>query len=162
MGKRWTVITLVAVFATAISAFIGGRAIVGTAAGLRNPGQNTPIAPGDLETTGAEIAALLSTLSGSVDSEAVAGELRDPMLPYTPPKKPTPVATTPTPRRPSYVVKAVFIDANPTAIMFSGGRSIIVRIGDELDGGRVMAIENDGVTVEGEGGARKYPLSPSK
>jgi hypothetical protein len=67
------------------------------------------------------------------------------------------------PARPSYEVKAVFLDRDPTAVLLTGGRTVIVRVGDVVNGERVVAIDASGVTIEGDEGARRrYALTSSE
>ena len=110
--------------------------------------------------SGNEITALIADLSDPEYPEWAVGRERDPMVPYTPPPKPQPRRPS-RPTRPSYQVKAVFLDQDPTAVILTGGETVIVRAGDTVNGNRVIAIESDGVTIESEAGTHKYPFSPS-
>jgi hypothetical protein len=161
--ERTFVITVVAVLATAGSVFIGARAIVGTTATLRD-GRSTARASSRTEMRqGSEIAALVADLEGPDYPAWAAGGKRDPMVPYRPP---APVRTTtqqepPRTPPPTYEVSAVFLDADPTAVLLVSGRTVTVRVGDTVNGERVIAIDAGGVTIEGEAGARRFAYSPS-
>jgi hypothetical protein len=159
--KRTFVITVIAVVATAWSVFIGARAIVGTTATLRDGGSSAQASEGGGAGLGNEITALIADMSERELPDWSVGRKRDPMVPY---RAPVVRTTSPTPRepsRPSYTVKAVFLDRDPTAVILAGGESVIVRVGDSVNGNRVIAIEADGVTIESGAGAHKYLLSPS-
>ena len=159
MEGRPLMITVVVVAATILSAYLGTSAIVGTLATLRESASAAQAAPGDIESTGDQVVALLGGL-GAPDTGAF-DDLRDPMVPYQKPRPVARPAAPAQPRRPSYEVAAVILDeSDPTAIVLEGGRSIIVREGDRLNGGRVTKIEADGVTVEDESGSVKYRYSP--
>jgi len=159
VNNRALAITVVAVAATAASVVIGGRAIVGTAATLRQTTARGDSSPGEIERTGSEIEVLLEDMAQARTLDAGEAE-RDPMVPYREPRPVAPVSRQTTPRGPTYKVTAVVIDDDPTAIMMINGVSKIVRVGDAIEGGRVVAIENDGVTIEGDNGQTKL-YSPS-
>jgi hypothetical protein len=164
--KRSTfVITVLAVLATAGSVFIGTRAIVGTAASLRNGGATARAASAADMQAGAEVAALIADLEGPEYPDWAAGHKRDPLVPYRAPAPPRPSTTTtptpPEPPPPSYEVRAVFLDEDPTAVLWIGGRTVTVRVGESVNGERVIAIDAGGVTIEGEAGARRFAYSPS-
>ena len=75
------------------------------------------------------------------------------------PAEPARTETAPTrPTWPNYRVTAVLIDEDPRAFLDAGGQNITVKVGDEIRGGRVIAIEPDGVTIRGEAGTKKYPF----
>jgi hypothetical protein len=160
LNRKTLTITVVAVVATALSVVIGARAIVGTAATLRHTTRSEEHTPGQLESTGIEVESLLEDLAAARTPDEAAGAERDPMVPYKPPKKPAPPKVT-KPSRPKYKVTAVFIDADPTAVLIVNGVSQIVHVGDEVTGGRVVAIEQDGVTIEGDSGRKKVEYAPS-
>ncbi len=160
MNSKTLGITIVAVIATGLSVVIGARAIVGTAATLRHTTRSDQGSPGQLESTGVEIESLLEDLAAARTRDDAGGAERDPMVPYTPPKKPAAPKTS-RPSRPTYKVTAVFIDADPTAVLIVSGASQIVHVGDEVAGGRVVAIERDGVTIEGDSGQQKVEYVPS-
>lgn len=157
MNSRALAITVVAVVATAISVVIGARAIMGTASTLRHTTGATEAAPGDLERTGSEIELLLDNMAMASETGSSEDTERDPMVPYKEPRKPSSSAKTPVkPRGPSYKVSAVVIDEqDPTAVLLVNGESQIVRVGDRVEGGRVVAIEHGGVTIEGDDGQTK-------
>ena len=161
MNKRTFVITVLAVVATAGSVFIGARAIVGTTASLRDAGSSAQASEGRRGGSGNEITALIADLSDRELPNWAVGRERDPMVPYHPPVVRTTSPTPSRPSRPDYTVKAVFLDRDPTAVILTGGETVIVRVGDTVNGDRVLAIEADGVTIESEAGAYLYPLSPS-
>jgi hypothetical protein len=151
-------LAVVVTAATAVSIFIGSRSMIETASAIRVRQANT--AQGDIERTGEEIEGLLADLSTPTSPNLEGGIRRDPMVPYTPPPKPSPQHTTQAPR-PSYKVSAVFLGVDPYAVLVSGGTTIQVHIGTELDGGVVTAIEADGVRVQtGSGEEKWYPFSP--
>ena len=104
--------------------------------------------------------ALIADLSEPNYPDWAVGRERDPMVPYKPPVR-RPASTPRGPSRPDYKVKAVFLDQNPTAVILTGGETVIVRVGDTLNGDRVIAIETDGVIIESEAGTHLYTLSPS-
>jgi hypothetical protein len=162
VNQRTFVITVVAVLATAGSVFIGARAIIGTTEALRS-GRSAARAASRAETRqGTEIAALIADLEEPTYPDWASGGKRDPLVPYRPP---APARTThrepPTPPPPSYQVSAVFLDADPTAVLVVGDRTVTVRVGDTVNGERVIAIDAGGVTIEGEAGARRFAYSPS-
>lgn len=86
------------------------------------------------------------------------------MAPYRAPARrtttPQPEPATPPPTY--YEVKAVFLDEDPTAVILVSGETATVRVGDMVNGERVIAIDAGGVTIEGDAGARRFALSPSK
>lgn len=158
--KRTFVITVLAVVATAGSVFIGARAIVGTTATIRNGGSAAQASQGGAG-SGNEITALIADLSEPDFPDWAVGRQRDPMVPYSPPVVKTTTQTPRQPSRPSYRVTAVFLDRDPTAVILTKGETVIVRVGDAVNGNRVIAIEADGVTIESGAGTHKYPFSPS-
>lgn len=159
MKKHATVITILVVLATAGSVFLGVRAIVGTAAGFRASSSPVEATPGPIESTGNEVAALTAEMSDPSGQKVGQDDRTDPMTPYTgPTKADVKGAVSPKPTV-SYKVTAVILDQEPTGILASGGKSIVVHVGDRLGDGVVTAIEADGVTVTGEKGVQKYPLS---
>lgn len=160
--KRTFVITVLAVLATAWSVFIGTRAIVGTTASLRDGGA-AACAPSAMEMrAGSDISALIADLAEPDYPDWASGRKRDPMVPYkAPPVRRSTSTTAPTAPPPSYRVKAVFLDQDPTAVLLVGERTVTVRVGDTVRGERVIAIDAGGVTIEGEAGARRFAFSPS-
>ncbi len=162
MNTRQLVLTAIALAVTAASVAVAARAIVGTAAAVRTSAMAAEAAPGEIEIAGNEVAELLAELSEPYGPALADGDLRDPTVPYSAPRKSSPPKRRAAPKKPVYRVAAVIIDEDPTAIVLVDGRAIAVRVGDELDGGRVTAIEAHGITVEGESGMKKYPYSPSE
>ncbi|MBD3348541.1 MAG: hypothetical protein GF400_05020 [Candidatus Eisenbacteria bacterium] len=161
MNKRALGITAVAVILTAVSVVIGARAIMGTAAMLRQTRGEGEAEPGNLERTGSEIEILLESMAQAAAYGDTTAADRDPMVPYTPPRRTTTTTAPRAPRGPIYKVTAVVIDEeNPTAVLMVDGESRIVRVGEEIEGGRVTAIEHEGVTIEGDDGVAKL-YSPS-
>ncbi|MFH1502638.1 MAG: hypothetical protein ABIG03_06295 [Candidatus Eisenbacteria bacterium] len=159
MNRRAIVFTAIAVTATVASVVIGARAIVGTAATLRHSTQANAQDPGALERTGGEVEQLLISLEDARTSGETAEPGRDPMVPYVAPR-PASAPRSTAPAKPTYKVTAVFIDDNPMAILSVNGKSVRVNVGDLVAGGRVVAIENDGVTIDEDGGEKKYTYSP--
>jgi len=160
MKDKSKVFIVIIVAAVAVSAFIGGKAIVGSAASLRRSENEPAGAPGEIETTASEASELLADMGGAEGEQAPPDIKRDPLAAYTGPA-PSSGQAAPRPARPSvpaYTVTAVFLDDNPTAILVSadGGRTI-VHVGDEVGGGRVTAIAANGVTIEGADGVHTYP-----
>jgi hypothetical protein len=155
-----TIVALVVVL-TAISGFVATRSLTGSVGHMRAAGELSPSTPGSLQSRGEEVTGLVTTLASAADGESEAQETRDPMVPYKVVRRTTTTtSTTPAPARPRYEVTAVILDEeDPTAILRSGGRSLIVHLGDEIDGGRVTAIEADGVTLESATGSVKLDLS---
>ena len=166
MKKKTVLIVLVAVLATAASAFVATRAITGTVTGGRAASVSAETDAGEIQTKGTEVALLVGDMQESSGEEAVTRDDRDPMVTYKAKPKPTPrpkpasTSTRPTaPRWPSYTVTAVLISGDdPRAFLTLGGESFSAKVGDEITGGRVTAIEPDGVTIEGEAGTKKYPF----
>ncbi len=159
-GKTILIVTI-AVLASTTSAFIGVRAIATTVTSGRAVAMSAEASHGEIESKGDELEQLVTGLDEAGSSEAVASSDRDPMVVYKAPPKPKPVSTKPAPRRPTwpnYKVTAVLIDDDPRAFLDAGGQNITVKIGDEIKGGRIIAIEHDGVTIRGEAGTKKYPF----
>jgi hypothetical protein len=162
--KRTFVITVLAVLATAGSVFIGTRAIVGTAASLRDGRATARAASGAGAQKGTEVAALIADLEGPEYPDWSVGRRRDPLVPYRAPVRRTTTTTpreAPKPPPPTYEVKAVFLDEDPTAVLLVRGETVTVRVGDRVNGERVIAIDGGGVTIEGEAGPRRFAYSPS-
>jgi hypothetical protein len=160
MKDKSKVFIVIIVAAVVVSAYIGGKAIVGSAASLRST-ESEPGAPGEIEATASEATELLADMGGAEGEQKPPDIKRDPLAAYTGPAPSGSTAAAPRPARPSvpaYTVSAVFLDDNPTAILVSpdGGRTI-VHVGDGVGGGRVTAIAANGVTVEGADGAHTYP-----
>ena len=159
-GKTILIVTI-AVLASATSAFIGVRAIATTVTSGRAVAAPAETSQGEIQNMGDELEELVTGLDGDDNGEAVTSSDRDPMVAYKAPPKPKRVSTTPQPtkpRWPSYRVTAVLIDEDPRAFLDAGGQNITVKVGDEIKGGRIIAIEHDGVTITGEAGTKKYPF----
>jgi len=160
MKGKTVLIVLVAVLATAGSTFVATRAITGTAGGGRSASAETDA--GEIQSKGTEVALLVEGMEESSGDEAMTRDDRDPMVTYKAKPKPKPAATSTapaTPRWPSYTVTAVLLGGDdPRAFLRLGGESISAKVGDEIAGGRVTAIESDGVTIEGEAGTKKFPF----
>jgi hypothetical protein len=159
--KQATIITVLVVLATAGSVFLGVRAIVGTAAGLRTAPTTVEAAPGPIESTGNEVAALTADIAKQGEQTTSGSERTDPMTPYAPPARSETKGGGSAPPKVTYKVTAVILDQEPTGILSSGGKSVVVHIGDQLGSGIVTAIEADGVTVTDEKGIVKHPFSSS-
>lgn len=164
MKGKTVLIVLVAVLATAASVIVGTRAIMGTATDGRTVSASAETDAGEIEIKGTEVVVAVVDIEESSDEEAVARDDRDPMVKYRAPRR-RESTTTPTPPEPaalqwpSYKVTMVVSgDDDPRAILSLGGESISVKVGDDITGGRVTAIESDGVTIEGEAGTRTYPF----
>lgn len=162
MKGKTILIVLVAVLATAASTFVATRAITGTIRDGRTTA-SAEASPGEIESRGTEVATLVGDIEESSDAEAVTRADRDPLISFRPkPKPPAPTPADggePTVSWPSYDVTAVLVgDADPRAFLKLGGTNLTVRVGDEIAGGTVVAIEADGVTIEGKAGRRKYPF----
>ncbi len=89
---------------------------------------------------------------------------RDPMVPKEKQRSAPRSGSTapPKPSRPTVVVTALVIDSNPMAIVETGGRSISVRVGDTVNGGKVTEIESGGVTIDYRGTTRTYSYPAGK
>ena len=162
MKRQATIITVLVVLATAGSVFLGVRAIVGTAAGLRAAPTPVEVAPGPIESTGNEVAALAAEISDQGEPTASGNDRTDPMTPYVPPVRSETKSGVAAQPKITYKVTAVILDQKPTGIVSSGGKSVVVHVGSQLGDGIVTAIENDGVTVTGPKGEVKYPFSSKK
>jgi hypothetical protein len=160
--RQATIITVLVVLATAGSVFLGVRAIVGTAAGLRTAPTTVEAAPGPIESTGNEVAALADEISNQGEQKTSGNDRTDPMTPYAAPVRSETKGGVAAQPKITYKVTAVILDQEPTGILSSGGKSVVVHVGDQLGAGIVTAIEADGVTVTGEKGVVKYPFSSSK
>jgi hypothetical protein len=166
MKGKTVLIVLIAVLATAASTFVATRAITGTVTAGRTTSASADAGPGEIQSKGVEVTTLVEDIEASSDEEAVKSSDRDPMVTYKAPSRPKPATTTTTTTKPSgptwpaYTVTAVLVgDDDPRAFMKLGGESMSVRVGDQITGGIVMAIESDGVTIESEAGAtKKYPF----
>ena len=166
MKRKTVLIVFVAVLATAASAFVATRAITGTVTDGRTVSTSAETDAGEIQTKGTEVALLVGDMQESSGEEAVTRDDRDPMVTYKatpkpkPEPKPTLTSTRPRAHRwPSYTVTAVLISGDdPRAFLTLGGESFSAKVGDEITGGRVTAIEPDGVTIEGEAGTKKYPF----
>ncbi len=89
---------------------------------------------------------------------------RDPMVPKEK-KRSTPrsgSSASSKPSRPTVVVTALVIDSNPMAIVEARGRSISVRVGDTVNGGKVTEITSGGVIIDYDGTTRTYSYPPGK
>lgn len=154
--------TAVMLVMTSVSLYIGLNAITTAVRGLRQDGGLLDIAVGGVAGRAEEIADLIGGL-GETDplGPATLENDRDPMVPLGSPAPPRPVQR---PSRPTvrFEVVAVILDEDPVAIIESAGGSIIVRIGDEFNGGTVAAIGQDGVTVTSDSGTQAYPYPPMR
>jgi hypothetical protein len=149
---------LLIVLATAVSVYIGARAIAGTTGSLGPFDWSTRAASDSLEGGRGEVAEIVNDLAApDVEEPEADFDRGDPMTKYVPPPPPPEETVR---ARPRYKVTAVIIGDDPTAILKSSEGSIIVHVGDELGGGLVTAIEQDGVTVEGDDGVQEYPYPP--
>ncbi|MFH1689695.1 MAG: hypothetical protein ABIE42_05590 [Candidatus Eisenbacteria bacterium] len=162
MRGKTVLIVLVAVLATAASTFLATRAITGTVTEGRVSSASADAGPGEIQSKGTEVAKLVDDIDESSAADAVTSDDRDPMVTYKAEPKPQP-ATAPAapsaPTWPSYKVTAVLLgDDDPRAFLRLGSESISVKIGTEISGGRVTAIEPDGVTIEGKIGTKKFPF----
>ena len=170
MKRKTVLIVLVAVMATAASTFVATRAITGTVTDGRTVCASAETDAGEIQSKGAEVELLVGDMQESSGEEAVTRDDRDPMVTYKatpkpkpepkPEPKPTLTSTRPRAHRwPSYTVTAVLISGDdPRAFLTLGGESFSAKVGDEITGGRVTAIEPDGVTIKGEAGTKKYPF----
>ena len=167
MKGKTVLIVLVAVLATAASTIVATRAITGSVRDGRVVVASAETDPGEVQNKVEEVAIAVGEIEESSDTEAVTRDDRDPMVSFRPKPKPkpkpvddaTPSVTPAATSWPSYTVTAVLIgDDDPRAFLKLAGESISVKIGDEISGGRVTAIEPDGVTIEGEAGLRKFPF----
>jgi hypothetical protein len=162
MKGKTVLIVLVAVLATAASTFVATRAITGTVTDGRTVSASAEADAGEIQNKGTEVALLVEGIAESSGEEAVTRDDRDPMVTYKAKPKPKPAATSTAPaapRWPSYTVTAVLLSGDdPRVFLRLGGESISAKVGDEIAGGRVTAIESDGVTIEGEAGTKKFPF----
>lgn len=106
-----------------------------------------------------EVTTLLDELSTPALAEDEQSISRDPMVPYTPPRRPTRTTTT-APSRPSIRVMALILDENPTAVVRYRGSNLAVRVGDPIGSARVTEITDDGITILDEQGVHTYPYPP--
>lgn len=164
MKGKTVLIVLVAVLATAASTFLATRAITGSVTESRTAVASADAGPGEIQSKGTEVAKLVDDIDESSGAEAVTSDDRDPLVTYKAKLAPKPVAVEAVaapsgPTWPSYKVTAVLIgDDDPRAFLRYGGQSISVKVGTEVKGGRVTAIETDGVTIVGAAGTKKYPF----
>ena len=163
MKGKTVLIVLVAVLATAASTFVATRAITGTVTDGRTASASAETGPGEIQSKGTEVADLVVDIEEAASEDAVKRQDRDPLAIFRRRSTPTPTETTTTtpsgPSWPSYKVTAVLVgDEDPRAFLKLGTESINVSVGDEVRGGRVTAIESDGVTIEGEAGTKKFPF----
>jgi len=162
MKGKTILVVLVAVLATAASTYVATRAITGTASDGHAVSVSAEAGPGEIQTKVSEIALLVEDIEESSGEEAVTSDDRDPMVTYKAAPKPKPAPTQTArkvPRWPSYSVTAILMgDDDPRAFLTLGSQNITIRVGDEITGGRVTAIEPDGVTIVGEAGTKKYPF----
>ena len=166
MKGKTVLIVLVAVLATAASTIVATRAITGSVRDGRVVSASAETDSGEIQNKVEEVAIAVGDIEESSDKEAVARDDRDPMVKYKPKPKPKPKPTsdqTPTqpsvPSWPAYTVTMVLSgDDDPRANLSLGVENTSVKLGDEITGGRVIAIEPDGVTIEGEDGTKKYPF----
>ena len=163
MKGKTALIVIVAVLATAASTFVATRAITGTVTEGRISSASADAGPGEIQSKGTEVAQLVDDIDEFSSEDAVTSDDRDPMVTYKAKAKPKPVNATVAapagPTWPSYKVTAVLLgDDDPRAFLRLGSESISVKVGTELKGGRVTAIEPDGVTIVGKAGTKKYPF----
>lgn len=162
MKRKTVMIVLVAVLATAASAFVATRAITGAVSDGRTVCASAETDAGEIQSKGTEVAMLMGDMEESSGEEAVTRDDRDPMVMYKTTAKPRPASTSTrpsAPRWPSYTVTAVLLGGDdPRAFLTLRGESISAKVGDEITGGCVTAIEADGVTIEGKAGTKKYPF----
>jgi hypothetical protein len=164
MRGKTVLIVVVAVLATASSTFVATRAITGTVTEGRISSASAEAGPGEIQSKGTEVATLVDDIEASSGADAVTRDDRDPMVSYKakPKPAPAPAATSAEPSAPtwpSYRVTAVLIgDDDPRAFLKLGSESISVKVGTEISGGRVTAIEPDGVTIQGKAGTKKFPF----
>ena len=130
-----------------------GRLVSEERAGMEVEGENLSELLDDLRSVRA---------NDEMTEETVTG--RDPMVPKekkrsAPRSEPT---TPPRPSRSGVVVTALVIDSSPMAIVETGGRSISVRVGDTVNGGKVTEITSDGVVVDYDGTTRTYSYPAGK
>lgn len=164
MKDKSKVFIVIIIVAVAVSAYIGGKAIVGAAASLRSS-DGEPAAPGEIEVTGSEATVLLADMGGPEGDQKPPDIVRDPLAPYTAPPPASEPGTPRQPARPSvpaYKVTMVVLDEDPAAVLVADGIRTTVHIGDEVKGGRVTAINANGVTVEGANGTHTYPYSQTR
>lgn len=138
---------------TAVTVFVGSYVLFSSLMLTDSVGEHVDVARAgvaqdeDLESLMNDIETLND---GEAEAEVVSSD-RDPLVPYEAPKKATAAkpAAPPKPRKPELKVSAVILDEDtPTAIVIVGGQSRIVQVGDEVVGGRVTEITNEGITVE--------------
>jgi len=166
MKGKTVLIVLVAVLATAASTIVATRAITGSVRDGRVVVASAETDPGEVQNKVEEVAIAVGEIEESSDKEAVTRDDRDPMVKSKPKPKPKPkpssdeTSTQPSvPSWPAYTVTAVLSGGvDSRAFLKLGETSINVKVGDEIKGGRVIAIEPDGVTIEGEAGTRKFPF----
>ncbi len=120
-----------------------------------------------MEVEGENLSELLEDLRrAQVDVEVTEETVtaRDPMVPKEKQKSaPRSGSSAPSkPSRPSVVVTALVIDSNPMAIVEAGGRSISVRVGDTVNGGKVTEIARGGVVIDYDGTTRTYSYPAGK
>jgi hypothetical protein len=151
--------TLLVVLATGASIFVGSRAIVSAASTLKSSGVPEAAESDQFDVAGEQVADLLRDLNPPPAVSVEPDTMRDPMRAAAPQRRADAPAV---PRPPTYTVTAVFIDADPTAIVVSRGKTMVVRLGDRLNGALIKQIDAKGVTVDTGGGSKLYPLIPKK
>ena len=130
-----------------------GRLVSEERAGMEVEGENL-----------SELLEDLRSIQTDVEMTEETVTVRDPMVPKAkqrsaPRSEPT---APPKPSRPGVVVTALVIDSSPMAIVETGGRSISVRVGDTVNGGKVTEIASDGVVIDYDGTARTYSYPAGK
>ncbi len=120
-----------------------------------------------MEVEGENLSELLEDLRSVRADVEMAEETitaRDPMVPKEKQKSAPRSGSSapPKPSRPAVVVTALVIDSNPMAIIETGGRSISVRVGESVNGGKVTEIASGGVVIDYDGTIRKYSYPAGK
>jgi len=157
---------IVMVLATVATIYIGTGVITRSAGVAGRIGRLVDDASAEAAQTPDDLSQLLSDLATTQAEEEQALELeRDPMVPKSKQKRSTSSSTEAAPAQPAVppvAVTAVIIDENPMAILSTGGRSITVEEGDTVNGGLVVEIRSDGVSVKYEDKTRSYPYPSGK
>ncbi len=157
MKWKSTAMTMLVVLATGASIFIGSRAIVSAASTLKSASVPDVAASDEFDAASEQVVGLLRDLNPPPAVSVEPDEMRDPMRAVAPQRR----SSAPAVRRPpTYTVTAVFIDADPTAIVVSRGKTTVVRLGDRLNGAEIIEIDAEGVTVNTGGRTKTYPLTP--
>ena len=157
MKWKSTAMTLLVVLATGASIFIGSRAIVSAASTLKSSSGPEVAASDEFDVAGEQVADLLKDLNPPPAVSVEPDEMRDPMRAVAPQRP----SSAPAVRKPpTYTVTAVFIDADPIAIVVSRGKTTVVHLGERLNGAEIIEIDAEGVTVDTGGRIKTYPLTP--